>query len=193
VKARAVIAIIGFTLWSGFSFPAAAEYFTNALHAFLQQHVEGGKGNVCVVVGLVDEDGSRIVGSGKRDNGVRRTVDGNAVFGIGSITKTFTALLLQDMIQRGEMKLDDPVAMYLPESVRMPALNGKPITLRHLVTHTSGLPANPSNLGPTWADYTNDQLYAFLSFCPVSNCATSRGPYTSIPTLARRYWGMSSP
>ncbi|HWH67877.1 MAG TPA: serine hydrolase, partial [Candidatus Sulfotelmatobacter sp.] len=80
-----------------------------------------------------------------------------------SVTKTFTALLLQDMIARGEMNLDDPVGKYLPQSVKVPARNNKPITLRQLVLHTSGLPANPGNLGATWGDYPAEKLYAFLS------------------------------
>lgn len=51
-------------------------------------------------------------------------MNGDTVFEIGSITKTFTTLLLQDMIERGEMKLKDPVAKYLPPSSR----NGRQIT-----------------------------------------------------------------
>ena len=50
-------------------FPAAAEDFTNAIHAFLQHRVEVEKKDVGIVVGLVDERGSRIVSCGKMDNG----------------------------------------------------------------------------------------------------------------------------
>src|SRR5262249_18729363 len=99
----------------------------------------------------------------KLADGTEREVDGDTSFAIGSVTKTFTALLLQDMIVRGEMNLDDPVANYLPQSVKMPTRHGKQITLRQLLVQTSGLPANPGNLGPTWGDYTPEQLYAFLS------------------------------
>ena len=121
-----------------------------------------------MVVGLVDEHGSSIVSCGKMDDGASPEVNGNTLFEIGSITKTFTGLLLQDMIERGEMKLDDPVARYLPKLVRMPTRNGKEITLFHLVTHTSGLPRNPENLDPKRADnplaeYTAEKLNAYLS------------------------------
>jgi len=47
------------------------------------------------------------------------------------------------------MKLDDPVAKHLPESVQVPARNGKEITLLDLVTHTAGLPRDPDNLTST--------------------------------------------
>jgi D-alanyl-D-alanine-carboxypeptidase/D-alanyl-D-alanine-endopeptidase len=167
-------------LLSAFSFRTAAEDFTNAIHAFLQQRIEVERLGGGIVVGLVDEHGSRIVACGKLDNGTDQEVNGDTLFEIGSITKTFTALLLQDMIERGEMKLDDPVAKYLPKSVKMPTRNGKEITLRQLVLHTSGLPANPINLGPTWADYTADQLYAFLSGYKLMDDPGARYKYSNL-------------
>lgn len=62
-------------------------------------------------------------------------------FEIGSVTKTFTALLLADMVRRGEVRYDDPVDDHLPPGwrLRRPAQ----ITLEHLATHTSGLPQIP--------------------------------------------------
>jgi serine-type D-Ala-D-Ala carboxypeptidase/endopeptidase len=168
-----------------FAFPSrsGAENITNALQAFLQQRVEVEKRDAAIVVGLVDERGSYIVSNGKLDNGVHRDVDGDTLFEVGSITKTFTALLLQDMIERGDMKLDDPVAMYLPASVRMPSRNGKPITLLELVIHTSGLPENPDNLGPTWANYTTEELYTFLSRCKLTNDPGTRYEYSNLGAL----------
>jgi serine-type D-Ala-D-Ala carboxypeptidase/endopeptidase len=90
------------------------------------------------------------------------------VFEIGSITKVFTALLLTEMVTRGEVALDDPVAKYLPGNVRMPARNGKQITLLDLATYTSGLPREPDGISRDggdnpYAPYTVEQLYAFLS------------------------------
>jgi CubicO group peptidase (beta-lactamase class C family) len=157
------------TLLSALSFRAAAEDFTNAIHAYLQQYVEAEKINVGIVVGIVDEHGSSIVSYGKMDNGTGQEVNGDTLFEIASITKTFTALLLQDMLERGEMKLDDPVAKYLPKSVKMPTHNGKEITLLHLATHTSGLPnvpefdIDPKRADNAYAEYTVENLYAFVS------------------------------
>jgi CubicO group peptidase (beta-lactamase class C family) len=95
-------------------------------------------------------------------------LDGNTVFEIGSITKTFTAALLADMATKGEIKLDDPVAKYLPSTVKMPERGGKQITLTDLSTHSSGLPSSGSHPHPRdssnpWADFTVDQMYHFLS------------------------------
>ena len=158
-----------------FSFRAAAEDFTNAIHAYLQKYIEAEKINAGIVIGLVDEHGSSIVSCGKLDNGTDREVNGDTLFEIRSMTGTFTGLLLQDMIERGEMKLDDPVAKYLPKSVKMPSRNGKEITLRHLVTETSGLGTGANlNLDPKRADnpaadFTVEKMYTFLSGYQLTN------------------------
>jgi CubicO group peptidase (beta-lactamase class C family) len=172
-------------LLSAFPFRASAEEFTNAIRAFLQQRVEVEKRDVGMVIGIVDEHGSRVVSCGKMDNGTGQEVNGDTLFEMGSITKTFTGLLLQDMVERGEMKLDDPVAMYLPKSVKMPVRNGKEITLVHLATHTSGLPLLPYNLDPKradnpYAEYTIEKLYAFLSGYQLTNDPGTKCEYSEL-------------
>jgi len=72
------------------------------------------------------------------------------------------------MVADGSVRLDDPVAKYLPATVRVPARNGRQITLVDLATQSSGLPRLPSNMAPRdstnpYADYSVDQMYAFLS------------------------------
>jgi CubicO group peptidase (beta-lactamase class C family) len=64
------------------------------------------------------------------------------IFQVGSVTKVFTALLLADMAERGEVRLSDPAARYLP-GARDAA---DPVTLADLATHTSGLPRLPGGL-----------------------------------------------
>ncbi len=65
-------------------------------------------------------------------------VDENTIFEIGSITKTFTGILLQHYINEGLVQLDDPLEDYV--DLEIPDYNGEKITFRHVVTHTSGLP-----------------------------------------------------
>ena len=94
-------------------------------------------------------------------------LDTSTVFEIGSITKVFTSVLLADMVARGEVKLDDPIAKFLPPGVRVPSRNGKQITLRDLATQSSGLPRLPTNLRPAsianpYLEYGPKQLYEFL-------------------------------
>jgi serine-type D-Ala-D-Ala carboxypeptidase/endopeptidase len=121
-----------------------------------------------IVVGFIDSSGKRtVVTAGTAGEGISRPLDGHTVFEIGSASKAFTATLLAEMVGRGEVSLADPVAKLLPSSVRMPARDGREITLETLATHTSGLPRLPSNLAPAnpenpYADYTVEQLYQFL-------------------------------
>src|SRR5688572_3644637 len=112
-------------LFSMFSMRVNGEEFNDAIRAYLQNCIEPATAKIGFVVGIVNENGARLVSYGKLDNGTDQEVNGDTVFEIGSDTKTFTALLLQDMVDRGEMKLDDPVAHYLPEAVTMPIRNGK--------------------------------------------------------------------
>lgn len=121
-----------------------------------------------MVLGVVEADGTgRVVSFGSAGSGAR-PLSAGSVFEIGSITKTFTATLLADMVARGQVALDDPVALYLPDRVTVPSRGDREITLLDLATHTSGLPRNPENHRPPdlrdpWASYTVEILYAFLS------------------------------
>ncbi|HIA47622.1 MAG TPA: class A beta-lactamase-related serine hydrolase [Candidatus Hydrogenedentes bacterium] len=92
------------------------------------------------------------------------------MFEIGSITKVFTTTLLADMHLKGEVHLDDPASEFLPASVVLRNRKGVDVTLRHLATHTSGLPRVPGNVGlknirsgNPYAKYTVEDMYEFLS------------------------------
>jgi D-alanyl-D-alanine-carboxypeptidase/D-alanyl-D-alanine-endopeptidase len=121
-----------------------------------------------IVVGIISDKGAKVFAKGACENGHAAPVDGDTVFEIGSVTKVFTALLLQEMVDSGEVTLDDPINKYLPPTVKTPSRNGREITLVDLATQTSGLPRMPDNFNPKdpnnpYADYTVGQLYDFLS------------------------------
>jgi D-alanyl-D-alanine-carboxypeptidase/D-alanyl-D-alanine-endopeptidase len=138
------------------------------IRKILAQRIDTDHQSVGIVVGVIEPTGSRIVSYGSLEKGDKRPLNGDTVFEIGSATKVFTSLLLADMVQRGEVALTDPVAKYMPPTVKMPERGGRSITLEDLSTHTSGLPRLPANLAPKdpanpYADYSVDQLYQFLS------------------------------
>jgi serine-type D-Ala-D-Ala carboxypeptidase/endopeptidase len=141
---------------------------TDEIRAILVKRIDEQKQTVGIVVGVIEPAGRRVVAYGSLAKGDPRTLDGDTIFEIGSISKVFTSLLLADMVNRKEVTLDDPAAQYLPEHVRMPERNGKPIRLLDLATHSSGLPNAPSNMNRKdpanpYADYSVDELYEFLS------------------------------
>ena len=117
-----------------------------------------------IVVGMIAEDPQErwVVGYGRMNDVDDRVPDGDTVFEIASITKVFTVILLAQAVLNGEVKLDDPISMYLPEGVLAPEYESKSITLLDLATHTSGLPRVPGGVS-SYANYTPDQMYAFLS------------------------------
>lgn len=120
------------------------------------------------VVGVIQDGKTRFLSYGETAKGSRTAPDPNTVYEIGSVTKVFTATLLADMVERGLVKLDDPVQQYLPADVKMPMADGKPIRLVDLATQSSGLPRMPDNFAPAdagnpYADYGERQLFAFLN------------------------------
>ncbi|WP_315729123.1 serine hydrolase domain-containing protein [Bradyrhizobium sp. SZCCHNS2015] len=112
-----------------------------------------------IIFGVVDGDRSEIVAFGKLDDG--RTPDGDTVYEIGSITKTFTATLLAQEVLSGQVTLETPVAQLL-RGFEIPARSGKEITLDELATQRSGLPRIPPDLHPC-TDYDPAKLRSFLA------------------------------
>jgi len=138
------------------------------IQRILAERIDGERRGVGIVVGIMTPQGRRVISHGVFNQGDARRLDGDTVFEIGSVGKVFTALLLADMVQRGEVALNDPIAKYLPPDVKVPQYGGRSITLLDLATHTSGLPRMPSNFAPRdptnpYADYSVAQLYSFLS------------------------------
>jgi CubicO group peptidase (beta-lactamase class C family) len=135
------------------------------MDALVAAQVNGHAETAGIVAVLIDEAGRHVVAHGHSGTTDNALLGENTVFEIGSLTKVFTALILADMSARGEVAMTDPVAKYLPDSVRVPHLQSQ-ITLIDLATYTSGLPNLPGNLKGDmlnpYADYTLEDLYAFL-------------------------------
>jgi len=127
------------------------------------------KSKAAIVIGFVDPNGTKIFSFGNMSTAHNIPVNQNTFFNIGSITKTFTTLLLADMVTQGIVNLNDPIEKFLPPSVKVPQFNGKKITLEDLADHTSGLPEWPSNVwlnnavGDINPNYNATQMYQALS------------------------------
>jgi CubicO group peptidase (beta-lactamase class C family) len=126
----------------------------------------GEESGIGIVVGVVGPQGRKVIPYGHLSEGNRRSVNGDTVFEIGSVTKVFTALLLADMVRKGEVALSDPAAKYLPRGFKLPERSGRSITLLDLATHTSGLPFMPDGLpafnGSSTERYSVAQLQQFV-------------------------------
>ena len=123
-----------------------------------------GVGLVSAQVGL---DGSRFAAAGRVGGEGSAVPDEDTLFELGSITKTFTALLLADAVLRGELALDDPVESLLPGGRLLRDSAGLPIRLLDLATHRSGLPRAPRLRSRVYRPdpfgrYDADDLIAFV-------------------------------
>ena len=133
----------------------------------VKKEVDNGR-SPSIVVGIIDNHNQYIICHGNPFDKNEQKADNNTIFEIGSITKIFTTTILANMIVNGELKLTDPVSMFLPDSVKFIEKDGKTITLKHLATHTSGLPRFPENFIPKdsqnpYKDYTINDIYQFLN------------------------------
>jgi len=105
-----------------------------------------------VAVGIVhDQELVWARGFGTADLAAGRPATPHTVFRLGSVTKTFTATALLQLRDAGKLALDDPVRDHLPWfGYRGPSPEGPEITVRHLLTHTAGLPREAPL--PYWTD-----------------------------------------
>jgi len=115
---------------------------------------------VGITIGIVDHGEKQVFSYG--------TAKPDSIFEIGSITKTFTGLLLAQMVEQGKVRFDEPVRELLHDAGAVTKPGGSEITLIDLATQHSGLPGMPDNFKPAdssnpYADYRAADLYGFLA------------------------------
>jgi CubicO group peptidase (beta-lactamase class C family) len=102
----------------------------------------------------------------------------DSILRIGSITKQFTSAALMQLVEQGKVKLEDPVAKFYPDFPR-----GSEVTIRHLLTHTSGIfnyTSQDMPDAPKWRQaYTADEM--------IKRIAANDPPYDFAPGTAWRY------
>ena len=109
------------------------------LKAIIQELVDAGYPGA--LAAKTDKDGNAVgvtAGKGNLATGEAPPLDGEVR--IGSNTKTFVAVVIMKMVEEGKVKLDEPVETYLPGLIKGQGVDGKKITVRQLLQHTSGLP-----------------------------------------------------
>lgn len=112
-----------------------------------------------IAIGVVQRGVRRVITFG--------TAKPDSIFEIGSVSKTFTGLLLARMVNKGKVRFDEPVRELLPEGTA-PKPDDSEITLLDLAIQHSGLPRMPDNFRPAdpqnpYADYRPADLYRYLS------------------------------
>jgi serine-type D-Ala-D-Ala carboxypeptidase/endopeptidase len=123
-------------------------------HGILAKSTGGG-----IVIGIYDHGQKQVFAYG--------AAQADSIFEIGSLTKTFTGLILAQMVLQKKVSFDDPVRALLPDGTVIKPL-GSEITLLDLATQHSGLPRMPDNFHPAnaanpYVDYHAAQMYDYLN------------------------------
>ena len=124
----------------------------NLLEIWLQARIayEGLPGTA---VGIVhDQDLVYAAGFGHADVESKTQMTANSIFRIASHSKLFTAISVMQLRDAGKLQLDDPITDYLPWfNIQNRHTSSRPVTIRHLLTHTSGLPREAGS--GYWLDF----------------------------------------
>ena len=126
--------------------------------------------HIGLAVAIIADEEKDISGFGRVNLDSDQPPTGETIFEIGSISKAFTGILLADMIDHKKLTLDTSVLSLLPSITINESSEKKGITLRHLVTHTSGLHRGPKSIfslssiwssliaGDSYQNYTEEMM-----------------------------------
>ncbi len=174
MKMRAVSALLAAVVFAG-SAVAAESAVRAALEPFVASNWLAGA--VSVVVGPSGAVCSDAVGFA--DVAAKQEMKEDALFWIASMTKPFTAVAFMMLADEGKVSLDDPVTKYIPQLSNLWVIADKtndtltlkrqvrPITLRHLLSHTSGLPFLTPMLSDDLASQPLDQQVLSFTMNPL--------------------------
>ena len=132
----------------------------------LDRLVDSGKARA-IVVGVYADGEREFHAFGQLGRNNTSAPTQRTLFEIGSISKVFTALLTQTLVESGKLDWDAPISRYL-SGVEFASTSVAAISLRELAAHTSGLPRLPDNIAPTdpldpYAGYEREHLFSFLA------------------------------
>ena len=173
--------MVGF--FSFISLPALL-FCAENVQQLLEERIRNG-GSTGMVVAIVDGPKVKIYASGQLSIDNTKKVDEETLFEIGSITKVFTTLLLQEKVLKGTLSLLDPVERYLPPGLHLPMRHGIAIHFLHLATHTSALPYCPTNYvvraaSNPYASYTKQEFWDFFQEYQLTRDPGERHSYSNV-------------
>lgn len=121
-------------------------------------------------IGVVDSNGVAFYHYGEQEKGSGQMPTNETMYEIGSLTKTYTGILMAHAVNEGKVRLDDDIRKYLGGNYPKLQFAGKPILIKHLASHTSGLPRIPANLdsqpsydeNDPYRNYSKDMIMAYL-------------------------------
>lgn len=161
---------------------AAPAIDTAALDAFLLRMMEEYQVPGAAIALVLPDGRSYTQGYGVRDTSTGAPVTPDTQFTIASVTKSFTALGVMLLVEEGRVDLDERVTAYLPDFRLSDPAATERVTVRHLLTHTSGMERNNAATGdPT---ITRDEVVALAAETPLVAAPGAQYVYSNIHTVA---------
>jgi serine-type D-Ala-D-Ala carboxypeptidase/endopeptidase len=160
------------------------------LRAALERRFKDDRTGACVAAAVLDKG---TTASAYVCAKIQRPYDKRTAFEIGSCSKPMTAALLAELIALGEVTLDDPIAKLLPAGTSVPSYDGRQITIRDIVTHTSGLPSFPPQWWRTadrnnpYAGLSERDLLDALAATKLTRAPGSQWEYSNFATMVLSY------
>lgn len=154
------------------------------IDGILQRYMSESK-TVGLSIGILKDGKTSFYNYGETKKGNGQIPSSKNLFEIGSITKTFTSLLLAKAIQEKKIALNDPVNKFLPKTIPVIKFGDDTLRILHLSNHTSGLPPLPDNFGATdlinpYKDYGNEKLMAYLKGAKLSRKPGTQFEYCNL-------------
>ncbi len=155
---------------------------TADLRAVVEQRIAGDRSGVCLVATRIGPSIQHASACADADSA--RGLDADSRFEIGSISKALQGLLVASLVEDGTIELDQPLSELLPEGQKIPAFAGEVIRLRHLLTHTAGLPRLPPDFAPEdmnnpYAELGPADLLASLAHSELESAPGERFAYSN--------------
>lgn len=143
--------------------------FNKTTDSLVRTHIKRSY-TVGMSIGIYNNGVFTFYGYGETEKNNRTIPSRKHLYEIGSISKTFTGWLLAQEVIKGTIHLDSSINRYLPDSIAAMVYNNKPITVKSLSNHTSGIPSLPLNFkmvpgynaNDPYAGYSRDILFTYL-------------------------------
>jgi CubicO group peptidase (beta-lactamase class C family) len=162
-------------LWASSAHAAASDELRSRVDAIATQHLgQAAAASLAIGVHEHGREATFFYGDAGRDLG---TPTADTLFELGSLTQVFTATILAALVERGLVRLEDPLQQFVPRGITVPSFEGRPIRLIDLATHTSGLPPNIPHQG---AVLTQERMWEFVNAYKLDRPPGSRYLYSNL-------------
>ena len=157
-----------------------------------------------ISLGIVIEGEATFINKGVYDRELDKKIDKQAIFQLGSVSKMLTGVVMSNLVKEGKIDLDESIVSYLPAKLSAKTLDKlRPITVRDLLHHRSGLPRSSKVIlkhkkgndaylyGYSEADFMNDLDKLKVKPAPGEKFRYSNFGYGLLGYIAERVTEMS--